>query len=128
MLMLDTHALLWWTLDPEKLSPVAQQQCAEIPQNGAIVSAISLWELGIKIKRGALDIGIDFADYVRRLQALKGLEIVAVDVEHWLANLNLVWEHRDPADRTIVATAQLQDLPLLSKDTAIQAFYSKTIW
>ena len=93
-----------------------------------MVSAISLWEIGIKIKRGNLELGIELSDYVRRLRSLKGLEIIPVDVEHWLGNLNLPWEHRDPADRTIVATAQLHDLPLVSKDKAIRAYYPKTIW
>ena len=128
MVVLDTHVLVWWTLDPVQLSALAKQVCDEIPNNGAMVSAISIWEIGIKIKRGNLELGIELSDYVRRLQSLKGLEIIPVDVEHWLGNLNLLWEHRDPADRTIVATAQLHDLPLVSKDEAIRAYYPKSIW
>ncbi|MGH8550200.1 MAG: PIN domain-containing protein [Methylococcales bacterium] len=65
---------------------------------------------------------MDFGDYVKRVRALKGLEIVAVDVEHWLGNLELPWDHRDPADRTIVATAHLRDAPLISADASIRAF------
>ena len=128
MVVLDTHVLVWWTLDPVQLSAPAKQVCDEIPNSGAMVSAISIWEIGIKLKRGKLELGIELSDYVRRLQSLKGLEIIPVDVEHWLGNLNLPWEHRDPADRTIVATAQLHDLPLVSKDEIIRAYYPKTIW
>ena len=128
MVVLDTHVLVWWTLDPAQLSAPAKQLCDEIPNSGAMISSISLWEIGIKIKRGKLELGIELSDYVQRLQSLKGLAIIPVDVEHWLGNLNLPWEHRDPADRTIVATAQLHDLPLLSKDEAIRAYYPKTIW
>ena len=128
MVVLDTHVLVWWTLDPTQLSAPAKRLCDQIPRHGARVSAISLWEIGIKIKRGQLELGIALDDYVRRLRSLKGLEIVPVDVEHWLGNLNLLWEHRDPADRTIVATAQLDDLPLISKDAAIQAYYPRTVW
>ncbi len=128
MVVLDTHVLVWWTLDPVQLSVPAKQVCDEIPNRGARVSAISIWEIGIKIKRGNLELGIELSDYVRRLQSLKGLEIIPVDVEHWLGNLNLPWEHRDPADRTIVATAQLHDLALVSKDETIRAYYPKTLW
>jgi PIN domain nuclease of toxin-antitoxin system len=128
MVVLDTHVLVWWTLDPAQLSVPAQRFCDEIPKSGAMVSTISLWEIGIKIKRGNLELGVGLNEYVRRLQSLKGLEIVPVDVEHWLGNLNLPWDHRDPADRTIVATAQLHDLPLISKDAAVRAYYPKTIW
>jgi PIN domain nuclease of toxin-antitoxin system len=128
MVVLDTHALVWWTLDPARLSAPAKRLCEQIPDQGAKISAISIWEIGIKIKRGQLELGIELNDYVRRLRTLKGLEIVPADVEQWLGNLNLPWEHRDPADRTIVATAQLLDLPLISKDLDIRAYYPKTIW
>jgi len=128
MVVLDTHALIWWTLDSVRLSEPARRLCDQIPQTGGIVSAISLWEIGLKVKRGQLDLGLEMDDYVKRLRSLKGLEIVAVDVEHWLGNLRLPWDHRDPADRTIVATAQLRDLPLVSIDAAIRAYYPKTIW
>ncbi|QXP83325.1 type II toxin-antitoxin system VapC family toxin [Methylococcus sp. Mc7] len=128
MVVLDTHVLVWWTLDPAKLSAIAKRHCDAIASAGAAISSISLWEVGIKVKRGQLDLGIDFADYVRRLQLVKGLKIVPVDADHWMANLELQWEHRDPADRTIVATAKLFDLPLLSKDEIVRAFYAKAIW
>jgi PIN domain nuclease of toxin-antitoxin system len=128
MVVLDTHVLIWWTLDPAQLSPQAQTHCAAAAEKGVLVSAISIWEIGIKVRRGQLDLGLELDDYVRRLRSVGGLEIEAVGVEQWLANLALPWDHRDPADRTIVATAQRRDLPLISKDAAIQAFYPKAIW
>ena len=128
MVVLDTHVLVWWTLDPAQLSVPARQRCDRIADQGARVSAISLWEIGIKLERGQLELGVGLEEYIRRLQSLRGLEIVPVGVEHWLANLNLPWAHRDPADRTIVATAQLGDLPLISKDEAIRAYYPKALW
>lgn len=128
MVVLDTHVLVRWTLDEARLSEPARLLCKEIPQTGGIVSSISLWEIGIKVKRGRLELGLDLDDYVKRVRTLKGLEIVPVDVEHWLGNLKLPWDHRDPADRTIVATAQLRDAPLISADASILAFYSKAIW
>ncbi|MGH8550199.1 MAG: PIN domain-containing protein [Methylococcales bacterium] len=52
MVVLDTHVLVWWTLDEARLSEPARLLCNEIPQTGGIVSSISLWEIGIKVKRG----------------------------------------------------------------------------
>ena len=51
-----------------------------------------------------------------------------VDVLTWIKNIELDWDHRDPADRTIVATASLHACPLVTSDSAIRAFYSQTIW
>ncbi len=126
--LLDTHALLWWTLDPEQLSARAREVCQQMEEDGGLVSSISLWELGIKVKRGALVLPLELDAYVRRLRDLEWLEIVSVDADLWLRNVALPWEHRDPADRTIVATAQRYDVPLVSKDQVITDFYPRTVW
>ena len=120
MIVLDTHALLWWTLDPEKLSKKAAKVCAEIEKECAYMSSISIWELGVKIRNGKLDIGMSIRDYTERLKRLGCIEIVPVDEGIWIRSLELDWEHRDPADRAIVATALTRGLPLLTKDDVIR--------
>jgi PIN domain nuclease of toxin-antitoxin system len=70
MLLLDTCALIWWTLDPEKLSRNAAEVCNKINHSGGFVSAISIWEIGIKIQKAKLDIGISLADYINRLHLI----------------------------------------------------------
>lgn len=92
------------------------------------ISSISVWEIGIKIRNGKLDIGTDIADYSRRLAGLERLQILPVDTAVWIQNLQLDWEHRDSADRTIVATALLHGLALISADKDIAAFYHDILW
>ena len=128
MVVLDTCALLWWTLDPDTLSPAAAATCNGIADKGALVSSISIWEIGIKVKRGKLALPISLDEYVDRLKSVMGLRITPVDERVWLDNLALKWEHRDPADRTIVATAQRRTLPIVTKDRIIAEFYPKVIW
>ena len=128
MVVLDTHVLLWWTLDPGRLSKRALRLSATFPDTGACVSSISVWEIGIKVKRGQLEIGTNLTDYWNRLCQIECLEIAPVTAEIWIENLALDWAHRDPADRTIVATAKLRGLPLLSKDAVVTSFYPNTIW
>jgi len=93
-----------------------------------IVSAISIWEIGIKIKKGKLDIGLDIKEYVFRLNIVENFGIVPVDETIWVENILLEWDHRDPADRTIVATAKLKGIPIVTKDQIIRDFYPDTIW
>jgi len=126
--MLDTCALLWWTLDPEKLSDKAAKACKKISDTGAMISSISIWEIGIKIKKGKLDIGLSLSEYVDRLKSLDTLTIIPIDEYIWIENISLDWEHRDPADRTIVATARLKGVPIITKDENIKEFYPKVIW
>lgn len=122
MIVLDTHALLWWALDPDRLSPAAAASVREMERRGGFASAISIWELGIKIQRGKLDLGISIEELVRRIDRSAIVQLLAVDTTTWLRSLALVWDHRDPADRIIVATALLQGVPLVTADAEIQRF------
>ena len=126
MLVLDTSALLFWTLDPVQLSSTAGQAIEEADR--LIISSITVWEVGLKVKRGKLEIPLSIAEYVDRLDQLDKLEIRPVDVRTWLENLDLEWEHRDPADRAIVATAIILGCPLVTSDRRIAAFYEDTVW
>lgn len=126
MIVLDTSALLYWTLDPAKLSPPAVQVIQQADQ--ILVSSISVWEIALKVKRQKLILPLAIPDYVERLGRLEALEILPVDVQTWLDNLALPWDHRDPADRTIVALATRRGCPLVASDQVIAAFYPKTIW
>jgi PIN domain nuclease of toxin-antitoxin system len=126
VIVLDTSALLFWTLDPANLSQKAQdaiEQAARI-----VVSAISVWEIGLKVKRRKLVIPLSIHDYADRLERLESLEIMPVDDKSWLENLDLPWEHRDPADRTIVAIATRYACPIVSPDQVMADFYPETIW
>lgn len=129
MVLLDTHALLWWTLDPKKLSKKAASVCRDIEEQGAYVSSISIWELGVKIRNQKLDIGMTIRDYADKVKRLGSLDIVPVDESVWIRSLELNWEHRDPADRVIVSTALIQGLPVLTKDVIIRKSKQvKCVW
>ena len=126
MLVFDTAALLYWTLDPEKLSGEARKAIEE--DDRFLISSISVWEIALKVKRGKLQLPLPLGDYVERLLRLEALEIQPVDVQTWLDNLELDWDHRDPADRTIVAVAMRLGCPLVSSDARIANFFPQTIW
>jgi len=57
-LLLDTHALLWWLNDDEKLGNHARRLIGD-PENDVLVSAVSLWEITVKLRIGKLDADIE---------------------------------------------------------------------
>lgn len=129
MIVLDTHALLWWALDPDRLSRRAKDLLEEMEQRGGFASSISIWELGVKVKRGVLDIGISMEELARRIDKSAAVELVPVDTTIWLRSLGLEWDHRDPADRVIVATALLKGVPVLTKDRLLHEWSGvETVW
>lgn len=128
-MLFDTCALLWSTLDPGSLSDEEKRIAFQAFEDGtAAVSSISFWEIGIKLKKRTLDIGMSLDQYVGKIHEFNGFEIIPVSELIWLENLKLDWEHRDPADRTIVATALLRGVPILTKDRYIRDFYSHQGW
>jgi PIN domain nuclease of toxin-antitoxin system len=113
-------------LDPAQLTPQAQQAIQQADR--LVISSISVWEIALKVKRGKLILPLTIPDYVARLQQLETLEILPVDVQTWLENLELDWDHRDPADRTVVALASRFGCPLVTSDQTIAGYYPETVW
>ena len=126
MVVLDTSALIFWTLDRDRLSGAAAAAIAEADR--ILVSSISIWEIGIKVNRGGLSIPLTVQEFADRLIQVDRVELLPVDTATWLKNVELEWEHRDPADRTIVAVAFLHSCSLVTSDRKIREFYPQTIW
>ena len=126
MIVLDTSALVFWTLNRDRLSRTAAQAISDADR--IALSSISIWEIGIKVKKEQLSIPISIQEFTDKLEQIDRLDILPVDIQTWIKNLELDWDHRDPADRTIVATASLHACPLVTSDSAIRAFYSQAVW
>ena len=129
MICLDSHALLWWTLDEDKLSAQATQICRQLAIEPGYASTISIWELGWKIRTRRLDIGMSIEKFVSLVKISAQVKFVPLDEAIWLGSLSLDWSHRDPADRAIVATARELGVPLLTIDGIIHEFMgADAIW
>ncbi|MCS1411147.1 MAG: hypothetical protein M2R45_04344 [Verrucomicrobia subdivision 3 bacterium] len=116
-------------LGPTKFSTKASKICAKLEQSNGYTSAISNWEVGIKIKKGKLDIGISIKDFANRLKRYRSLKIVPVDASIWIKDLELKWNHPDPAVRTIATTALTFNALILTKNQIIYRFRGvKTTW
>ena len=126
MIVLDTAPLFYWLYAPDKLTLPAVDTINH--SSSVIVNSISIWELGLKAKKGYLNLPQPIEALVQTLKTVNKVKLKAVDEQIWIENLNLAWEHKDPADRAIVATAKLINCPLITPDSKIRVFYNKTIW
>ena len=76
-IVLDTCALIWWSLDPDKLSEAAKDACDHLERNkNGLVPSIAIWEIAIKIKNKKLDLGVDLDKYVASLKKSSVVRIV----------------------------------------------------
>ena len=110
-LLLDTHVVLWWLIEPERLSSVFDQAIHDA-NNTIFVSTASVWEVSIKKHLGKLVAPDDFVHAVHS----SGFSLLPIFPEHaWLAGA-LPFHHYDPFDRLIAAHAKLENLSLLTVD------------
>ena len=126
MLVLDTCALLWHSLDPDSLSIPAHD--AIEAADTLLISTISLWEIALKAKKGELVLPMSMDLYTQKLNEVDKYRIIPVETMHWLESVRLDWSHRDPADRLIVALAGLYRSGLVSADTRMKVYYPSTVW
>ena len=128
-IVLDTCALIWWSLDPDKLSQSASYACERMErEKNGLVPSIAIWEIAIKIKNKKLDLGVDLEDYVASLKKSSVVCIVPINEDIWLESVKLEWTHRDPADRIVVALASSEQASIITADKEIRDFYSDVIW
>lgn len=128
MIALDTHAWIWYATEDRRLSRQAQARISREKSLG--VHPISCWEVAMLSQSGQLKLRISVDDWVQaalarpKIQLLPFLPSAAVRA----AGLGGSFPE-DPADRFIVATALEMQMPLVTKDTRIEAWGGiETIW
>jgi PIN domain nuclease of toxin-antitoxin system len=124
--LLDTHALLWWFNEPEKMSDKAVSTVRS--QNNAIyVSAASAWELSIKAKLGKLQT-VEFVLELERHMDEENFLQQPITIEQSIRAGMLPLHHRDPFDRLLVAQAQAMNVALVSADSVLDQYGVRRIW
>ena len=126
-LLLDTHAFLWWVFDDARLSPAARDLIAD-PTAEILFSAVSAWEIAIKARTGRLDLPEDVPGFAQDQVRRNRLRVLPVELPHALRTYALPDHHRDPFDRLLVAQAQVEAVPLLSRDSQLAAYEVDLRW
>ena len=125
--LLDSHALLWWWFDPDRLSTAVRELLSD-PATPVLVSAASVWELSLKHHQGKLpELNGAIADLPGLLQA-DGFEALPISLAHGLRAGGYSQPHRDPFARMLAAQAELDRLVLLTADPQLSTFPCQTLW
>jgi len=118
LILLDTHVLIWQEQGDLRLGPQARRVIARaLQEDRTAVSAISFWEVGMRVQKGRLDLFFDLGVWRRDLLD-RGLIEIPVDGGIATRAGLLPNIHGDPADRIIVATA-LEGHQLVTADGKI---------
>jgi PIN domain nuclease of toxin-antitoxin system len=83
------------------------------------LSVASIWELGLKKSLGKLDFNI--AGAVELLQQ-NDIKLLDITLPTTLLVNQLPYHHKDPFDRIIIATAQVNDMTLMTSDSIFDEY------
>jgi PIN domain nuclease of toxin-antitoxin system len=116
-LLLDTHVLLWWLSDDERLTRPMRQAIGD-SNTAVVVSAASAWEMAIKAALGKL---VAPEGLVAELER-QGFDQISVTVDDAVHAGALPRHHNDPFDRMLIAQALRRGLTLVTADRHIAAY------
>lgn len=125
--LLDTHVLLWWNLDDDRLSSAARDVIRD-GRTEVLVSVASLWEVAIKAAKGKIELPIAADAYLDDRLRSNRWSTLSIDQRHVLHAAALPMIHADPFDRVLVAQARLESIPIVTIDPAITRYDVETIW
>ena len=118
MIVLDTHAWVWWQGRRAKLGRSAARAIDRADRIG--IPAIVVWEVANKADRRRIDLDRPYDLWIDEALAQdRRVEVLPLAPRISIEAARLSWEHRDPADRLIVATARVHAAPLVTSDEAI---------
>jgi PIN domain nuclease of toxin-antitoxin system len=124
-LLLDTHIALWLDSGDPRLRPETRELIdASWTRGGSIyLSAVSAWEIALLADLGRIHLDISAPSWIERFLGRPGLTNVPLGWRAAAGAYQLgVLEHRDPADRMLMATAIDLECPLVTYDARIADF------
>ena len=116
-ILIDTHVLLWWLAEPERLQP-DHVELLEDPENTVEVSVCSLFEITIKKSVGKLVFNENLEDVLNE----NGFDLLPINFNHLHQYGELPEFHKDPFDRMLIAQAISEQIPVISYDTNFKRY------
>jgi PIN domain nuclease of toxin-antitoxin system len=131
MIVLDTCAMIFDALAPDKLSSKALRAVENGEKHGILVcSDISLWEISMLIKKRRLDPGIDTISFIKLALSARKIKVMPITPEIAdISSSHKAFVHHDPADRLIAATTLHVKGALITCDNLLRNIKElQTIW
>ena len=126
--LLDTHIALWLDSGSSRLRPSTRSFLDHHWQNGGTVllSAVTAWEIALLVDMERIELDLPVEAWIERFTNRPGVHAVALSLTAAARSyLMHKLEHRDPADRLLIATAIELNCPFVTYDTRIARFAAK---
>jgi PIN domain nuclease of toxin-antitoxin system len=125
-LLLDTHTLIWFINGDNQLPKKSIGLIKDINKK-CYLSIASVWEIGIKISLGKLELNGGF-DEISKIMKKYEIELLPITFEHIQKLLKLEFHHKDPFDRIIISQGLFEKLTIITKDEYFSKYNAKVLW
>ena len=127
MILLDTNVLLFDALFPEKLSTRAKQTLKQ--EHLFSCSDISLLEIAMVIHKKRIIVDSSITDFIDTVLAARNIKVLPITPAIAELSQTFRFEHKDPADLVIAATALHHNIPVITADGMLKKLSGlQVIW
>jgi PIN domain nuclease of toxin-antitoxin system len=130
-MLIDTNVLIWYALEPARLS---KRAIKAIRDGSNSYSHVSVWELVIKSSMGKLDLRgprgqrVSTKQFMLMLIRELSLSALVLDFDDLAGVETLPFHHKDPFDRLLVVQAQRAKMPIVSPDRFFDQYGIERVW
>lgn len=125
--LLDTHSLLWITIDSKNISKRVKKIFLD-KENEIYFSTVSIWEMAIKISLNKLSITPDLSDFIDEHVIGNTIQILHITPLHIFPFETLPFHHRDPFDRLLLSQCIVEKMPIVSREKVFDKYPVKRVW
>lgn len=120
--LLDTHTVLWWQADAQRLSGDAERAIERAAS--LLVSPLTCWEISSLARQGRIALDREPRAWIDKLfrTARVALAQLTPEAAVWAGQLDRATFPGDPIDRLIYASAHDLRIPLVTKDEQLRAY------
>ena len=128
-LLLDTHSMYWYIEDDPQLSGRARTLIQDA-SNEILVSPASYWEIAIKISIGKWRLNRPYEEFIDIGLNQYGFQILPSLPTHTARLIGLPFPpgHKDPFDRLLITQTLVEQIPIVSADSALDAYGVTRLW
>lgn len=124
-LLIDTHILIWLMNGDNQLSKTLLPHIESVVQNSGriFVSAISIWEIAMLESKGRIQLKEPVNKWIKHALSAPCVYLAELSPDILIESTHLPGNfHQDPADRMIVASARVMNIPLITQDNRIVTY------
>jgi len=128
-LLLDTHTMYWYIEGDPQLSGTARTLIQDA-SNEILMSPASYWEIAIKISIGKWKLNRPYEEFIDIGLNQYGFQILPILPTHTARLIGLPFPpgHKDPFDRLLITQTLVEQIPIVSADSALDAYGVTRLW